>query len=150
MRKIAALLFLTLALTPSYAAEKDLPDYTITVSLSDKAAAKLESSGEWVHISAFYYGLAIKPKDGDEMGQIWLGNEDADIKGAGTVTFGHIKIDTGRLRKVVGGKPTVNINVYSSRKKFQDNLLDCGLFEDLVDIAVKTNAAIACKLIGEE
>jgi hypothetical protein len=148
IRTLAALFCMTV---PCLAAnEIDVPDYRVEVALSTKASAKLKASGETVHVSAFYYGEAAKPKDGDEMGQVWLGNEDADIGGGGAVTFGKIKIDAKRLKLVKGRKATVNINVYTSRKVFENNLLDCGLFEDLVEVAAKAPVAIDCKLIGEE
>lgn len=151
MKQLAAIAGACVVAWPVFAAnELDVPDFRIEVTLSTKAAAKLSSAQEWVHVSAFYYGEAAKPKDGDEMGQIWLGNEDADIEGAGTVTFGKIKVDGKRLKLVKGKKPTVNINVYSSRKTLADNILDCGLFEDLVEVAARASIMIDCKLIGEE
>jgi hypothetical protein len=151
VKRLAAIAGACVFAWPVFAAnELDVPDFRIEVTLSTKAAAKLYSAQEWVHISAFYYGEAAKPKDGDEMGQIWLGNEDADIEDAGTVTFGQIKIDGKRLKLVKGRKATVNINVYSSRKTLADNILDCGLFEDLVEVAASENVTIECKLIGEE
>ncbi len=146
----AAVIAIAMASSAHAANELEVPDFRIDVTLSEKAAAKLSASKEWVHISAFYYGEAAKPKDGDEMGQIWLGNEDADIEGEGSVTFGNIKIDAKRLKLVKGRKAIVNINVYSSRKVFPDNVLDCELFEDKVEVAVKAPVTIVCKLIGEE
>jgi hypothetical protein len=145
-----ALIAIALVSSAYAANELEVADYRIDVTLSEKAAAKLSAAREWVHISAFYYGEAAKPKDGDEMGQIWLGNEDADIEGAGSVTFGQIKIDGKRLKLTKGRKAIVNINVYSSRKTLADNVLDCGLFEDKVDVAAKAPVTLDCKLIGEE
>ena len=102
-----------------------------------------------VHINAWYYGEAIKPKDGDEMGEVALGNEDVDLAGAGTAELGKISVKTKDLAKVKGHTTTLLINVYTSRKKFENNLFDCGIFQDLVTVAAKAPIAISCKMIGE-
>ena len=83
------------------------------------------------------------------MGQIQLGTEDADIPGAGLVELGKVSLKSKALAKVTGHEAILLINVYTSRKKFADNLFDCGIFEDKVSLAAKTPIAIACKLIGE-
>jgi hypothetical protein len=126
-----------------------LPPYEVVVSLSDQAKAKLASSKEMVHVSAMYYGEAEEGFTGDEMGEIQLGTEEADIPGEGSVKFGQLKMAKDEIAQVVGHKPSVLINVYTSRKVFEDNLLDCGIFQDLVEAAAQKPIAIACKLIGE-
>ena len=66
MRAPAAFAFFAaLTLTAAAATAVPLPHYTVAVTLSAKAAEKLSSSGEMVHVNALYYGEAIKPKDGD-------------------------------------------------------------------------------------
>ena len=131
------------------AEEFTLPPYEVIVSLSEKAKDKLATSKEMVHVSAMYYGEAEVGFTGDEMGQIQLGEEDADIPGEGSAKFGQVKMSKDDIAQVVGEKPHVLINVYTSRKVFEDNLLDCGIFEGLVEEAAQKPIAIACKLIGE-
>jgi len=131
------------------AEEVSLPPYEVVVSLSENAKSKLATSKEMVHVSAMYYGEAEEGFTGDEMGQIQLGEEDADIPGEGSVKFGHLKMSKDDLAQVVGHKPSLLINVYTSRKVFEDNLLDCGIFEGLVEAAAQKPIGIACKLIGE-
>ena len=46
------------------------------------------------------------------------------------------------------GRPQILVNVYSSRKVFPDNILDCGIWQD--DAAKATSLPISCKLIGEK
>ncbi len=127
----------------------ELPDYTLDISLSPRAAATLSQSGEQIHVSAVYFGRAIKQEDGDEMGQVSLGTEDVDLPAATRITFGQVTLDHAALAKAVDQQAYVNINVYTSRKKFPDNLLNCGLFEDRVEVAAQAPIAIACKLIDE-
>jgi hypothetical protein len=131
------------------AEEVSLPPYEVVVSLSEKAKSKLATSKEMIHVSAMYYGEAEEGFTGDEMGEIQLGVEDADIPGEGSAKLGLLKIPKDDLAQVVGQKPSVLINVYTSRKVFEDNLLDCGIFQDLVEAAAQKPIAIACKLIGE-
>lgn len=131
------------------AAEVALPPYEVVISLSEQAKSKLATSKEMVHVSAMYYGLAEEGFTGDEMGEIQLGEEDADIPGEGSAKFGQLKMSQHDLAQVVGQKPSVLINVYTSRKVFEDNLLDCGIFQGPVEEAAQKPIAIACKLIGE-
>ncbi len=45
----------------------------------------------------------------------------------------------------------VLINVYTARKTTQDNLIDCGIFEDtLAKAQASQPIPIACKMIGEK
>jgi hypothetical protein len=131
------------------AEEVALPTYEVVVSLSEKAKSKLVTSKEMVHVSAMYYGEAEEGFTGDEMGEIQLGVEGVDTPGEGSVKLGRLKMSKDDLAQVVGHKPSVLINVYSSRKVFEDNLLDCGIFQDFVEAAAQKPIAIACKLIGE-
>ena len=136
--------------TPCLAAEEvALPPYEVVIGLSEQAKSKLATSKEMVHVSAMYYGEAEEGFTGDEMDEIQLGTEEADIPGEGSVKFGQLKMAKDEIAQVVGHKPSVLINVYTSRKVFEDNLLDCGIFQDLVEVAAQKPIAIACKLIGE-
>ncbi len=47
------------------------------------------------------------------------------------------------------GAPEMLINVYTSRKVFQDNLLHCDLFQGPFDAIPDKPIAINCKLIAE-
>lgn len=126
-----------------------LPKYSVDVALSAKAAAKLVESGETIHIAAVYFGTARPGVQGDDVGQIPLGNEDTDIPAAGAAILGHIKLKSAEVAKIAEARPQLLINVYTSRKVFEDNLLDCGIFQDSVDVAAAKPIRIACKLIGE-
>lgn len=128
------------------------PRYTVVVTLSAKAAAKLTALREGVVVAAVYYGEPTKAaaKQADEVGQIDLGHEDVALPAAGgAASFVGRGFQAARLGWVVGGAAQININVFSARKSGPDNLLDCDLFEDAVTVAEAKPIAIACKLIGE-
>lgn len=149
MKYLAAVIGGLMIATPALAAGVKLPAYSLDVSLSAKAAAKLSSSGETIHVSAMYYGSAKPGVKGDEAGQIQLGAEEIDIPKAGLLKLGQITLKPADIKKIKEKQPLVLINVYTSRKVFADNLLDCGLFQDKVTVAAKKPVKIACKLIGE-
>lgn len=148
---LAALTFAMTLIAPdiAQAARAACPKYVVKVSLTEKAARKLKASGETVHISAMYYGEASPGFKGDDMGEIQLGTQDVDINGAGQATLGGIIFDSRKVAQIVGKSPQLLINVYTSRKIFENNLLDCDIFQDKVTIAARGPIAIACKLIGE-
>jgi hypothetical protein len=152
MRKVLPFItaVMMMGIAPAFAADDvSLPKISVVISLSAKATAKLTKSGETVHLSGLYYGMAKPGVEGDEAGQVPLGNEERELPGAGTVILGKIKFKAEDVAKIADGKANLNINVFTSRKKFADNLLDCGFFEDAVDVAARQPIKIACKLIAE-
>ncbi|RUP00038.1 YARHG domain-containing protein [Hyphomicrobium sp.] len=125
-----------------------LPKYVVQVSLSSAAANKLTSSGETVRVSASYYGTAASGVGAGDDGEIGLANETLDLaNGTNSVNLGGISIPESELRKTKEGRPMLLINVYTSRKVFQENLLDCGIYQG--DAALAGQVDISCKLIGE-
>jgi YARHG domain-containing protein len=125
-----------------------LPKYVVQLTLSPAAASKLSSSGETVRVSASYYGTAAPgvPVEGD--GEVGLANEVVDLpNGTTAINLGGISIAENDIRKTREGRPLLLINVYSSRKVFADNLLDCGIYQG--DAAQAGQVEITCKLIGE-
>lgn len=142
----AACLVAFLAAAPAQAQRVEIPAARIAVTLSAKAQAKLAKSGEQVHILGSYYGVAIEGR-GNEEGQVDLGTQEADILGPGAVTFGARSIPAAALADVRDRTPRLLVNVYTSRKVFEDNLLDCGIYEGPADAS--SIIEIACKLIGE-
>ena len=149
--RVLAILTMVLAFAAPALAAKTItgPAYTLVLTLSDKAAAKLAESHEQVHINGHYFGEARRASDGDEMGEVHLGDEDKDVPGAGSYSMGKARIDAKGMAKIKAKEPDLLINVYTSRKVFPDNLFDCGIFQDQVSVAAKSGIAIACKLIGE-
>lgn len=125
-----------------------VPKYVVQLTLSPAAANKLSSSGETVRISASYYGTAAPGTASGDDGEVGLANETIDLpNGTRAVNLGGIAIPESDIRKTAEGRPLLLINVYSSRKVFQDNLLDCGIYQG--DAAMAGQVEISCKLIGE-
>lgn len=137
----------TIALSFPAHAQQVAPKHAVDVSLSAAAAGKLSTLGETVTVSSTYSGDA-KPDVESEEGFIWLGEDLAVLEGSGMIEQGGKAFEAGYLEKTTG-EPHVLINVFSSRTKLDDNLLDCGIFESRVSQVPSTPIPISCKLIGE-
>ena len=125
--------------------------FTVEVMLSDEAAALLAASGETVVVDATFFGDPAADAGAaliNEVGQIDLGRREVEIPGAGTAAFGGADLRLDRL-DAVAGEPQVNVNVYSGRRSEEDNLLDCGFFQDAVGVATRAPVALACRLLSE-
>jgi hypothetical protein len=155
LSKIAATFAICFAMLPSVPASAvdGAMGFSIDVSLSPQAAAKLAALKEQIVVSVLWYGEPTKAarKHADEMGQIDLGKEEARLPGSG----GRAEI-TGRsvqlkqLDWVKDRAVQVNVNVFSARLSGPNNILNCDLFDDNVVVARSKSVQIACKLIEEQ
>jgi hypothetical protein len=135
---------------PSLAAESF--GFTVDLSLSPKAAARLSRLSEGIVVAAFFSGLPTPAarKKADAEGQIFLGNEEITVEStARSVQMTGRVVPRNRLDWVKDRKVEVLVNVYSARRKGPDNLLDCDIFEGEVTVAAQAPVKIGCKLIGE-
>ncbi len=110
-------------------------------------ASALKKRGEWVVISAWYYGEPVSEAvPVDEMGLVYLGAEEATVFATDQ-------------RLVLGGmtagaptawvvEPQINVNVYTARKTDENNLLDCGIVEGPVAGMAQGVQQITCRLLG--
>lgn len=147
---------LAAALPASAVAAEAPPKFSVVVTLSAEALADLTMRHEQVTVSAYYSGEptpeAEKKKLANEIGEIDLGDETLTrpITGATeTFAFAGKTFQAKKTKWIKPGTAGVLINVYSARKSTDDNLLDCGLFQDKVALANAKPIEIACKLIGE-
>jgi hypothetical protein len=127
------------------------PAFSVTVSLSPKAAARLAHPKETIMISADFYGDANAKgqRMQNDGGQIVLSPSQKDeIPGAGVARFHGPKYDRTKLAYVDDGLQVL-INVFSGRHSSPDNLLDCDFFQDKIAVAARATIPIHCKLIGE-
>lgn len=125
------------------------PAFSLEVQLDPATLAELESRGEMVVVSGWFFGdpapgSTVTP---DEMGYIYLASEELTIwpKASVTLTLGN-NLGSAPLAEVVA--PMVNINVYTARHTDENNLLDCGLVDGPLADLTKTPQVITCKLIG--
>jgi hypothetical protein len=150
---LGAVLFLatelSLATSPVLAAPVKTPPFDVTVTLSDAAARKLQNSGETISISLLFYG---EPRPGVETedGNVTIADRKGTFTDAGFFRQGSITLKARDIKKITGS-PKLNINVFTSRKTFENNLLNCGIFDDVISkIPANRPIVLPCKLIGEQ
>lgn len=123
--------------------------YEVQVYMSAKAQSRLNKIGEKVKVAAYYSGEPVpaKQKAANEVGEISLGDEEIVLPAEG----GNARLKGELQPKKLGWvkEPQVLINIYSARLAHQDNLLNCGLFQDTLKLARKQPIVITCKLIDE-
>jgi len=132
------------------------PKFSVVLTMSPASLAKLTKLREQVTVSAHYYGMptpaADKNKITNEIGEVDLGDEESTralTAAHETFDFAGRGFQTKRAKWAEPGTAGVLINVYSARKVSDDNILDCGLFQDRLEVAEAQPIEIACKLIGE-
>lgn len=133
------------------AAPADAPAAGIVLHLtfSEAAKAKIAEVQEKVTVSAMYHGdpkPGLPPERQDDMG-VSLGLEEVEVDGVdGDVTLKAVP-DPAKLGDIAG-PPQVTVNVFTSRKTQENNLLDCSLV--FGPIAETDGETVTCKLIYGE
>lgn len=129
--------------------------FDVVVSLSPVAAKQLAQTKEGIIVSADYFGyptVAAQQQQLADPREPWMTLKRAQIElgaSGGTAHFAAARFDEKQLGLIEKGEPQVNINVYSARKASQDNVLDCGMFQDTLQVAAQEPIKIECKLIAE-
>lgn len=125
--------------------------FTVAITLSQKAAARLDAMHEGIIVSASYSGDPAPgaEKRTDEIGRIPLGIENVEAPGkAGTVRVTGDQVKRSRLAWVKG-PVLLNVNVYSARHSGPDNILACDFFDGNLEDAVRKPVPLHCSLIEE-
>ncbi|MER2605462.1 MAG: hypothetical protein ABTQ29_06520 [Siculibacillus sp.] len=130
------------------------PKFKLTVTLSPAALAKLTAKKEAVTISAMYGGEPNKAGESRAIeGEINLGNDDLTRVADGAKVefdFTGKGFKAAEMKYVKTGTARILINGYSARRAFDDNILDCAIWDGtLAEAAAASPIPIACKLIEE-
>ena len=141
-----------LAAVAANAAAEQPYGFDVNVTLTAKAAQRLQSEHEGITAWASWYGnpnQAGQPH-ADEVGQIDLGHDEVRVPGrSGMVHIPGTGLHTNRLKWIDGGV-MVNVNVYTSRLSSDKNLLDCDFIDgDLAKVIKAQPITLHCGLIGE-
>ena len=133
---------------PPAAAE---PTFAVDVTLSPAAATKLAAINETIVVGADYYGNRAEsaPVEGEPGAGVELGRQTVEMLQPGRAVFALANADPAKMHLVADRDVRILINVYSGRRNAEDNLLDCGMFEDSSRVAVRAPVRIHCTLIGE-
>lgn len=128
-----------------------LPQLQIIVLLSSAAQKKLSKYNEEITISTNWYGFPLLQKEmlADESGQIKLSASTFNIPlEERVISLNPSKLETQRLTWLKDGV-YVNVNIYSARKHWPDNILACDFVDGrLVEVA-RNPVILRCSLITE-
>ncbi len=133
-------------------AQPAVQPFSVTISLSPRAASRLAAFQEGITVSAMFSGdpIAAGRRQADERGQIGLATENVTIPGVpGSAAITGAGVTEAKMRLLRNRDVKLLINVFSARRRVPDNLLDCGLFDDSAALAARQPVHINCKLITE-
>src|SRR5690606_13496257 len=135
---------------PAHANDTNLA-FEIKLTLSGKPAARLKSSHDTITVLASYYGEPTHEGENhtDEMGMVDLGKESFELPGQPGIVHITGKNAGGAKLKWVKGQPGVNVNLYTSRKSSDQNLIECDLIDGAVAQVQAKPITVNCFLIGE-
>lgn len=142
---------LRLALTLACIAAPAFAETPTLLELHFSAAARARIyPAETVTVALWYEGEpspAGAALASQEMGLVWLGSEDYEVMARDqNIRVGGL-LASLPLDLVTGAMATVN--VYTARRAFEDNLLDCTLVSGTLAEFAGRSHRIDCKLIGE-
>ncbi len=155
MRALASCGLLSAAMLSLLSAQAHANDaslgFDFKITLSEKAAAKLKSAHETITVWASFYGEPTREGENhtDEMGMVDLGKESFELPGQPGIVHITGKNAGGAKLKWVKGQPGVNVNLYTSRKSSDQNLIECDLIDGAVVKVQAKPIIVHCFLIGE-
>lgn len=124
--------------------------FELNLALTPRAAEMLASRDETVNVAVMYFGEPISETAPgiDDLGvEIGLGRDDIEVAPQNALVIAPGTGFDATYITSVQGEPEVSVNVYSSRKTHENNLLDCGIYQGPIAMAQKKPVEIKCDLI---
>lgn len=131
---------------------RELPALQIQVTLSPVAQKTLAHGRENITLSTSWYGWPAPQWQtaANEVGQIELGRSEITLPALGGVAkFTPQKIKSERLHWLKGAV-YVNVNVYSARHHWADNILACDFIDGALTDVARNSVTLHCSLISEQ
>ncbi len=117
----------------------EIPKFRLEVNLSDDAVKKLNDKKESFIVSFYFYGL---PKDSAQLTEVAKKNLDItgirllkkdteirDVKQTNEIDFSGLKIPKNLYDALADKSVSININIFSGRRAFEDNILDMEFYD---------------------
>jgi hypothetical protein len=119
-----------------------LPDFSVTITLSDRARAKFEESKETIIVHGYF---ADKIGKGEELS---LGIAEFELQQPGTVSFKNVIFLKENVEALRNPDYEVLINVFSGRRSSDKNLLSCepGHLQGPISTFQKKSFSVTCDL----
>lgn len=126
-----------------------VPEFSISVRLSEAAEKRLKSMHESVLVIAYFDGdpLPGQGKDNSPFRGVFLGSDEMLVDAENVATFNSTRISQGNWIRLSNKDYFVTINVVSARKASANNLLDCGVPEGRISTFAGRATEIPCRLL---
>lgn len=127
--------------------------FQVQISLSQKAAAKLNSVSQGIVLVAAYSANSA-PGSQNQTGQLDLGRQTMDVPGRSETVRMNGPVIPDRIIESIRGPVLVNLSAYSGTihsldHNGSDNLLNCNSFDGKFQDAVRTMPVLHCSLKTE-
>jgi len=128
-----------------------VPEFSISVKLSEKAENELQSAHEGVLVLAMFDGDPLpgqgtyNPPNRD----VILGSDEKLLDTKNIAVFASTKISHAGWNRLSDKNYFVTINVFSARKSSPNNLLHCQVVEDRISRFAGKTTEISCRMMGE-
>jgi len=128
-----------------------VPEFSISIKLSEAAENQLQSMHESVLVIAYFDGDALpgQGKYNAPFRDVYLGSSEKLVDAKNVATFDSTKISQSNWDRLSNKDYFVTINVVSARRVSKNNLLDCNTPEDRISTFAGKTTDVFCRLIGE-
>jgi len=128
-----------------------VPEFAIAIKLSPQAEKRLSDLHETIKVLAMFDGDPL-PGQGHynaPMRDVYLGSDEKLVDANNIAKFSSTKISQRHWNQLADKDYHVTINVFSARKTFKNNLLDCGVPDRQISTFAGKTIEVNCWLIGE-
>jgi len=128
-----------------------VPEFAIAIKLSPQAEKRLHDLHETIKVLAMFDGdpLPGQGRDNAPMRDVYLGSDEKLVDANNVARFASTKISQRHWNQLADKDYYATINVFSARKAFKNNLLDCDVPEKHISIFAGRTIEVRCWLIGE-
>ncbi len=122
------------------------------LEFSPAAFKKLSDNNEMIHLAATYYGNSKKSDSDSWPSDITLSRVEIDVAASAASVLATLPAGTFDRRmvdRIYDREPQVNVQIYSSRRVFINNIVNCDMQQYSVADLARTIHPVKCTLIGE-
>jgi hypothetical protein len=132
----------------------EIPEFEVSIDLSDNAEQKLASDHESIIVMAFFTGIPLdkipaKHKDKLDADELFLRSYSVELTDKRTAIFKGIKFHKELYSLLADTDIDLLINVYSGRRAGPYNILSCDILQDKMSNVAGKTFTLTGKLINE-
>jgi hypothetical protein len=127
-----------------------VPEFAIAIAPSPQAEKRLQDLHESIKVLAMFDGdpLPGQGHDNAPMRDVYLGSDEKLVDTNNIAKFSSTKISQRHWNQLADKDYYVTINVFSARKTYKNNLLDCDLLDKHISTFAGKTIEVHCRLIG--